>query len=565
MRWRLIAVTVGIITALALPATTATAAARAPGTGRPPAGSGINTAAALDGPLCDKTDGPYGHFNFITAGGGPVCTVAWEQGKDNGGATYQGVTKDKIKVVALVPNEQQVAQMIGPTKPMNYATGSPGTVQDALRDTLAAFSHVFSPTYTNGRDVELEFVTSTGDDEAAQRADAVTVKAMKPFVVLDNSTSAADAFDTTLVAAKIPVFSLFVTVEQTLKGAPYRWGQQDSIAGAMNAAEFIGKQLKGKKAVYAGDAAMHSQTRKFGIVQSDILDIGYFNDTMAKYGVKVAPNAVVSYSGSSSTIGDPATAQEQAPTAITKLKSAGVTTVILLADGTMVGALTKAATSQDYHPEWIYAGSFNIDFPILARNTYDQAQWAHAFGISNIQPGSPADAPDATTTPNPVQWYWGPNQGTYQVTYHNALVWLFSAIMYAGPKLTPQTLKQGWFAVPAEGGSADTDPATANRTVRSGYGRTNGLPYEEYTRGNKDFAATWWDSDTTGPPNLRFPGGKGALMYLNNAKRYYAGHWPTQPMKLFDKSNSIYQFDTAPQPAVIPCTGCPSQTGQGTP
>ena len=37
-------------------------------------------------------------------------------------------------------------------------------------------------------------------------------------------------------------------------------------------------------------------------------------------------------------------------------------------------------------------------------------------------------------------------------------------------------------------------------------------------------------------------------------------------MKFFDKSNSIYQFDApAEPPASSPCSGCPSETGQGTP
>ena len=77
---------------------------------------------------------------------------------------------------------------------------------------------------------------------------------------------------------------------------------------------------------------------------------------------------------------------------------------------------------------------------------------------------------------------------------------------------------------------------------------------------------SWWDPNTDGPPSLGFPGGKGALWYVDNAKRYYGGHWPTKPMKFFSKSNSIYQFDApaAPLP-VVPCTGCPSETGQGQP
>jgi hypothetical protein len=557
-------VRVGIViaVAMAVAAPSAFAADRAPGTGKPPAGSGINTAAALNGPLCDKTAGPYGRLDFVTKGSGPVCVVEWKGG-DNGGATYQGVTKDTIKVVVLLPNEQQMAEVTANQRPVNYATGQEGTVRDVLEDGLAAFEHVFGGTYTYGRDIELEYVVLTGTDDAAQRADAVAVKEKEPFVVLDHSTTALDVFDSAMVAAKIPVFSLYVTVDQTLEQAPYRWGQQDPIAGSMNAAEFVGKQLQGKKAKYAGDAAMHDTTRKFGVVRSSVLDIDYFSDTLSEYGVKVASNALITYPGSTSTTGDAAVAQEQAPVVITKLKSAGVTTVILLADGQMTGALTKAATAQEYRPEWIYAGSFNIDFPVLARAFYDMDQWAHAFGISNVWPGSPT-AP--TTVPNVVQWYWGPNQGTYQITYTNALSWLFSGVMYAGPKLTPQTLKQGFFSVPAAGGSAANDPALANQGARSGYGRTNGLPYDEYTRGNKDFAATWWDPETTGPPSLGFPGGEGALWYLDDAKRYYGGHWPTKPLTFFSKKGAIYQFDAPAEPPVlVPCEGCPSETGQGSP
>jgi hypothetical protein len=559
---------VAIVGALAAAAATlsggsAGAAAQAPGTGKPPAGSGINTPAAMNGPLCDKSAGPYGRLNFVFEGFGPICVVPWKQGNDNGGATYQGVTKDKIKVVALIPNDQQMAAVTPTQRPVNYATGQQGTVTDVLKDGFAAYEHVFGGTYMYGRSIELDFVTSSGDDEPSQRADAVTVKAMKPFVVLDNSPAALDVFDAAIAAAKIPVFSLYVTVKQTLTQAPYRWGQQDPIAGSMNAAEFVGQQLLRKKAVYAGDPAMHGTTRKFGVVRSSVIDDSYFNKTLSKYGVKIAPNAAITYPGTTSTTGDPSVTQEYAPVAIAKLKSAGVTTVILLADGGMTGGLTKQATAQDYHPEWIYAGSFNIDFPVLARAFYDEDQWAHAFGISNVWPGSP-NAP--TSPPNVIQWYWGPNKGTYQITYTNALSWLFSGILYAGPELTPQTLKQGFFSVPAIGGSADPNPATANQGARSGYGHTNGLPYDEYTRGNKDFAVSWWDPNTNGPPSLGFPGGKGALWYLDNAKRYYGGHWPTRPLKFFSKSNSIYQFDApaAPRP-VVPCTGCPSETGQGQP
>ena len=536
------------------------AAPRAPGTGKPPAGSGINTAAAYDNPACVRDAGPYGRMGLVTVDVGPVCLPKWKN-TDNGGATYQGVTEDTIKVVALVPNDQQAQELV--QRPVNYTTpGQPGSVEDALSDALAGFEHSFGGTYTYGRDIELEFVVSSGDDEVAQRADALAVKDLKPFAVLDCGARNLPVFDSEMVAAKIPVFSLYVTVDETLEQAPYRWGQQDPVAGSLNGAEFVGKQLVGRKAEYAGDPSMHATTRKLGLVRSDIIDTDYFNDALAEYDAKIAPGATISYPGSSGGTGDPAVAQEYAPIAVSKLKEEGVTTIVLLADSSMVSAMLKEATAQDYRPEWVYSGSQNIDFPILGRS-YDQEQWAHAFGISNVWPGSP-DAP--TTTPNVVQWYWGPGKGTYQITYSNAISWLVTGIMYAGPKLTPKTLKQGFFAIPAAGGSAASDPAMVNRGARSGYGRTNGLPYEEYTRGNKDFALTWWDPETIGPPSLGFPGGKGALWYLDDAARYYAGTWPTKKMKFFDQSNSMYQFDAPPTaPDVLPCEGCPSETGVGEP
>ena len=184
----------------------------APGTGKPPAGTGINTAAAFANPLCDKNAGPYGRLDFVVEGGGPVCVAVWKEGKDNGGATYQGVTKDTIKVVVLVPNEQQMAAVPATERPIELRDRPARHGQDVFSDALAAYEHIFGGPTPTAATIELEFVTSTGDDEAAQRADAVTVKAKKPFVVIDSTTRPSLAvFDTEIVAAKIPVFSLNVT------------------------------------------------------------------------------------------------------------------------------------------------------------------------------------------------------------------------------------------------------------------------------------------------------------------------------------------------------------------
>jgi len=77
-------------------------------------------------------------------------------------ADTEGVTKDSVEVIAIVPNDQQVAATPAQGRPTNYTTGAAGTVTDAMTDALTAYMHVFGGKYTYGRDINMEFVTSSG-------------------------------------------------------------------------------------------------------------------------------------------------------------------------------------------------------------------------------------------------------------------------------------------------------------------------------------------------------------------------------------------------------------------
>ena len=141
---------------------------------------GIGSAQALKNPQCDPT---VKRIRFQTYSA-PLCVKAWKDGADNGGATAQGVTKDKILVVVLwnLLNPEQAGDRSGLYT--NQATGRndlDGAVM-ALVDQNEMYKHVYE---TWGRDIEFKFVKSTGTDETAQRADAVAVNAMKPFAVID--------------------------------------------------------------------------------------------------------------------------------------------------------------------------------------------------------------------------------------------------------------------------------------------------------------------------------------------------------------------------------------------
>ena len=95
-----------------------------------------------------------------------------------------------------------------------------------------------------------------------------------------------------------------------------------------------------------------------------------------------------------------------------------------------------------------------------------------------------------------------------------------AGIQYAGPDLTVKTFRQGLFSVPAQGGAASDLP----NSFQTGYGKTVGLPYDEYLALGTDFAPVWWDSETPDAYSQIFLSqAKGGEWYVDGAKRYKAG------------------------------------------
>jgi hypothetical protein len=566
-----VSLTAGIST-LVVPAVTTTPAGaatlpRPQGAGPPVAASGMGTTAALENPKCRKTAPSgippyqgYGAFDGVTVAGGPTCVKPWKAGSDNGGATWQGVTKDKVTIVAVLPNETQLQS--DPVTPKHLSDKSASTYEDAVHDWVLPQMKFYE---TWGRDVEWKFVTSSGSDEAAQRADVVAVKAMKPFAVFHLIVAGLDVLETELAKAHIPTMGYSTTATKANLQAPYRWGLSDAQSSAINSAEVIGKQLVGKKAVYGGDD-VKNKTRKFGVVYiPTLVDYKSFQSFFKKYGGTITSEN--SYPANGSTFGDAAVSEQQAPTMVTRMKAAGVTTVIMLSDFSMNKTLMTEATKQEWFPEWFFTGAIYADIGILSRS-YPTDQSVHAFGLSFLSPFTeldppppPPDLPLSTKT-NPLNWYWGVDAATQAGAVSSNVLWVLSGIQAAGPKLTPKTFAQGLFAIPPRLGAAQGRVDS----FMSGYGKGPGLPYDEYAQNGLDFAPYWWDPDTTGPSNGQGEVGKGVGWYANGAKRYKAGTWPKKQFAWFDKSTSVYHFATRQTPAptyVGDCAGCPATGGPG--
>ncbi len=550
--------------ALAVPGTTAGAGTsseklpRAEGAGPPVKASGMGTQAALDNPRCSSGPdyGPYGRFDTAAVGQGPPCVKVWEDGDDNGGATATGVTGDRIKVVAYLPNDEQFSK--DPVPPLVRATNTKGTHVDGIHDYLVPTMHFYE---TWGRDIELHYVVSSGSDEAAQRADAVTIKEMEPFAaVMISSNEDKSVLESELAAAKIMTFGYNASPADSAQQSPYRWNSADNDAVAVNAAEVLAKQIVGKKTQHGGDD-VNGTTRKIGVVHGEALDIDAFMKTFEQYGGDTVEVAEIP-------IFPPEAIQSAAPTIITRMKAAGVTTIVPFVGSQPLSALMELATQQDYYPEWFFTGASYQDIAILVRN-YPQEQAEHAFGVVFIAPWIEPDPVPATGLSNSqkidaLNWYWGLDAGTYTARYGQALgYWLLGGVHAAGPKLTPKTFKQGLFATPGRFGAYEG----RNDGIMVGFGKAPKLPYDSYATAGYDFSPWWWDPDTEGPSAGTGTVGTGVGWYVGD-QRYVATTWPKKPFVWFDKSNSISSFETRPDPQLEyagDCENCPSTGGPGQP
>jgi hypothetical protein len=547
------------LAALALGAGGASAVAGLPGadmsgTGPQPKGVGIGSEAALGQDACAKN----GHTDFWYEGTGPWCVNPWTAGEDNGGATAPGVTATEVKVVVYQPNDAMLSQQqaSGGQVPTNQATKERATVEEAFTDFAEAYEYAIATygTYqTWGRKPVFEFVTASGSDEAAQRADALEVIARKPFMVYDatNPVTGAEIFTAGVAAEKILVTSASTNAETADKQQPYRWVPgQDPDATAYLTASFLARSLSGDKAKWAGDETLTTRTRSFGAVYpASGIDISTFEELLAENGGSALVDRV-EYDNS-----DPNKYQELAPTMVSKLKAAGATTIVLFAEPAMVRSIMSAATSQDYRPEWIITGYLFHDFDGFGRSN-DADQMKHAFGTGVLPPAYEG----SVSSTGAFQWYWGTAQGNYAAGLSGGVGFVYQAIHYAGPTLNAANVRKGLFAVPSTGGASE---GTTN--FQQGFGRTVGMPYDEYALLGTDRNLAWWNPEITGGANaVASIVGKGKFVYLDGGKRFAYNQFPTKQPKFFDDAKAVAEiarttnFADGVVPPTMPCTGCPS-------
>ncbi|RLE19381.1 MAG: hypothetical protein DRJ50_12250, partial [Actinobacteria bacterium] len=307
----------------------------------------------------------------------PSCYAPFDG--DNGGATAVGVTGETIKVVQYQgPDDDPIIAYLTDAVSVDDTNAEEAETLQDMFDLFGDYYELY------GRTVELVVYESTGltDDAVTARADAVRIaEDFEPFAVL-GGPALTNAFADELAARDI--LCVGCTPGQDPQWYedrdPYVWGlaigaEQSRTHGT----EFITKQLSGKNAEYAGDPEFQSQARKYGLVY---LESSATSTTIAENFVDDLEAGGVEISEFLPYVLDPASIQASAAQIIGKLKAAGVTSIIFTGDGIAPRDFTNEATAQEYFPEWIIVAPALVDVTAFAR-TYDQEQWAHAFGVSS--------------------------------------------------------------------------------------------------------------------------------------------------------------------------------------
>lgn len=481
----------------------------------------------------------------------PPCVPAFTG--DNGGETYRGVTADTIKVVSYEsPPGADITAALS------------GLLDDAevQRRTRQAYIEMLSDAFeTYGRTIEVVTLVGSGaaDDAAAAVADAIRVREeIKPFAVI-GGPALTNAFADELAgdpAARDGIIcigcGLSVPDSVYQENAPYMWGQLPTPEQFLvNFGDYVVKRLYGRTADFAG-GDLQGQPRVFGSINFE-QDPPVFRDVSQEVTER---GAVRGYEAAvrETYILDIPRLPERAAAIIANMKAAGVTTISFLGDPIMPIYLTQAATAEDYYPEWVIAGTVLTDTTALGRQ-YDNTQWAHAFGVSNLAGRKPLDQQEQWRL---HEWYFGapPEAQLSSGTIWPSVLTLMLGIHMAGPNLTPETFQGGMFSYPPSGGGPTTPQIS--------YGNHGFFPEPDYLAVD-DVVEVWWDPEAEGPDEQGKSEAPGMWRYANGGNRIPPGRMPSGPPAPHDAATSPALFEDLPPqdqfPDYPPPDGSPAAGG----
>ncbi len=438
---------------------------------------------------------------------------------DNGGATFRGVTKDKITVVVFYPKYEQGTQQV-------LAANNLAMTPEKGEEVHAILEKFFNKHYEfYGRSIDVQYYSTEVPDAATLRATAkAIVQKFNPFAVLFYAQGLGPAaFHEQL--AREGVLNLGVMPvgdEFFINNAPLVWSQViQGYRFADMAAEYYCKRMHGKNATLSGDPQMRLKKRKLGVVTSEAPESKAVGDRFFKQvtggmcGSKNDGTQQYTYSS------DPAIAEDQRPALVTRLKEDGITTLRGV-------AVCAEGDQQRYFPEIFAAEVFDDDFVGRVYGALcGPTQMNQVFGIGLFPRAHPVREKEWYKAMQDVQpGYEGPYlaEGPFQ-----GLAFLARMIQYAGPNLNPQNVFAGTRKTPQIGGFVNGSPWPGWKCCNPFTPEFNiAVDANSFTAKNDARQIYWSNAERS-----EGDGVQGSWVGVDGSKRYRRGAWtkgePKQP------------------------------------
>ena len=452
----------------------------------------------------------------------PPC-VAFFNG-NNFGATYQGVTQDEIRILIYI--DGNVAETGGSqaqeSRPENTfwdlaEPPKPGEREHVQVEAYRAWQRYFNDRYqTYGRFAHffVHFGDRAGSPET-RRADASEGFAqIKPFAVLTDALGNELDYVEEMARRGVLNFGSFASKEESFfrRFPKLVWGYQPSIElAARTFTSYVCKKVVKEPVVLSGNPGQNGGPRKLGMLHTTDEDYPglirlaeLVQQQVEACGGEIAMTAT--YDKCCLAMDNSNTGQDAA-TNMSEFRDAGITTILW--PGGTEGHHGRAASSQNYYPEWLVLGDGTLDtnHPVrLSANT--NAFDGRAVTVS-AEPFEPAIEQQlcyqalreagASRPKSDMHWMCQP--------YRN-LTQLFTGIQVAGPRLGPSSVDKGYHAIPPVRSKDPQVPACFYNA-------------NDYTC-VKDTQALIWDADGEAPGDNR----PGCWRSIQGGARYLTGEHP---------------------------------------
>jgi hypothetical protein len=280
------------------------------------------------------------------------------------------------------------------------------------------------------------------------------------------------------------------------------WG--DSYEENVALGSWVCRDWRGKKATDTGDLKVTGMPRKFGILVPDVPDFtegaGFLTKELARCDVNAKVYAIPF---------ELQTLEAQVQTAVNRMITDGVTTILSVNDFLTRLLSSTAATNQGWHPEWVNSGWGIGSDPSAYQTFMEPTQAANAWAAAdNASIAFPAwDKREAYIAWKAVR----PDQeppGNWP-TFYAQFKLLAIGLAGAGRNLNPATFGQGLQAL--------CNPCPRANALLP-FERFNGLPTNR-----EGFTLVKWNpnkDDPIDPPDNQGKPKKGYFDFIENGKRY---------------------------------------------